>query len=1044
MIIRSYYFNAKKKGKENMSFKFIYHKSLDELHVGCESPRAYFVPFSCEKAALAGNRAQSDRFLSLCGDWNFSHFPSVNEAPDFLAPDFTTVGMEKIEVPRSWQSYTERDYDIPNYTNKNYPFPIDPPHVPDMNPCGLYVRDVIVSKERMAGKRVYINFEGVDSCFYLFVNDVFVGYSQVSHMTSEFDITDALCDGVNTFKVLVFKWCDGSYLEDQDKFRFSGIFREVYLLFRDNVHVVDFFANPTLNEKYTQGVVNVSLTVSGKADVEYKLLASDGKEISGGFITVDEKGEFEALVARPLLWSDEEPNLYTLVMKCGDEVIAKKIGFKHVVIKNKVFYLNGEKIKMKGVNRHDSHPLLGSATPLDHMINDIMILKSHNVNMIRTSHYPNDPRFLDLCSEYGMLVCDETDLETHGMQERNWDELTDSKDWEAAYLDRVVRMVERDKNSACVIMWSLGNESGVGNNQVVMADYVHKRIPGAIVHCEDITRRLYYKAKKSGLKEDWEALDNTCVDIESRMYPGIEEMVEDYAKNKYYSKPLFLCEYSHAMGNGPGCLKDYWDEIYKYDTLCGGCVWEFLDHAAVAKGDKVYDPHYMYGGGFGDKPNDGNFCMDGLVYPDRKPHYGLLEYKEVIKPFRIYDFNQSEGSFRVKNLRFFKSLEDLDLYYTVEKDAKVIAEGRILSLKVAPKAQRKYKLDLNGLNLDGGVCTLNIKAVSNVSRPWAAVGHEIGNEQIRLDTSIETPTLAYSGKMIGAETDKKITIASGETVYTVSKFTGLIESIVDNGKEMLSSPITPTVWRAPTDNDRKVKLDWYKYGYERASVKCYSCEITDAEAGKVTVTASLSLGGYIQPTFLRTSVKYIFTTEGVVFDFDVKVTEGLPHLPRFGVQFLMPEGSERIEYFGRGPAESYVDKRHASRLSLYKTTAKDNFENYTRPQENMAHTDTEFVSVTNLQGHGLLALSNGASLSFNACHFTPKQLETTDYNFKLVPMKETCVNIDYRQDGIGSNSCGPQLAPKWQLNETEFRFTFRLLACNADHVDAFAESRKRS
>lgn len=1029
-----------------MKYRFEYHKSLHSLHVGCEEPRAYFVPFSDEKTALSANRASSTRFRSLCGDWDFKFCENDSLLPDFLSDDFTTENFDKVEVPRSWQSYTSRNYDVPNYTNVRYPFPVDPPHVPDDNPCALYVRSAYIPKEETAGKRVYINFEGVDSCFYLFVNDKFACYSQVSHMTSECDITDLLTDGFNTFKVVVFKWCDGSYLEDQDKFRFSGIFREVYLLYRDDVHIIDLYAKPILNANYSQGVVNTTVKVNGKTDVCMKLLSPAGRMVGSAIMEIDGEDEVEILVAKPELWSDEVPALYTLVVECGEEVIALHVGFKHIVIKNKVFYLNGKKIKMKGVNRHDSHPLLGAATPLEHMINDVMILKAHNINMIRTSHYPNDPRFLDICSVYGLFVCDETDLETHGMQNNpSWDLLTDSPEWTEAYMDRVMRMFERDKNNACVIMWSLGNESGVGQNQYKMADYLHKRMPGCVVHCEDITRRLFYNAKKSQLKEDWEKVDDTCVDIESRMYPSLSEMTELHAKNKYYTKPLFLCEYSHAMGNGPGCLKDYWDTIYAHDELCGGCVWEFIDHAA-AKGDVVYSPEYMYGGGFGDLPNDSNFCMDGLVYPDRRPHTGLLEYKQVIKPFKIYDFDLEKQTFRIKNLRYFTTLADMDFLYTVERDGKVVAEGRFLSQAIKPQTSKRFKIDLGNIKLIG-TCTLNVKAVSNVSRPWANVGHEIGFEQIELASITETEALVPSktAGLFCAENDDKITVSSGETVYTISKRSGLITSIVDNGREMLASPIEPTIWRAPTDNDRRIKREWYNHGIDNACVKCYSCVLERKSAGVAKINASLSLGAWAKMPFVRMNVSYtIYASEGVVFDFDANVREDLPHLPRFGVQFLMPEGSERIEYFGRGPVESYEDKRHASHLSYFKTTAKDNFENYTRPQENSAHTDTEFVSVSNLQGHGLMALSNGRSISFNACHFTPKQLETTDYNFKLVPMNETCVNIDMRQDGIGSNSCGPELLPKWQLCEKQLRFSFRLKACNADHTDGFAESRKRT
>ncbi len=1025
-----------------MKFNYNYHRDLNTLHIGCEKPRSYFIPYQDAGTAADGVRGRSSRFINLCGDWNFRYYPTVNHIDDFTAPDFTTDGMETMTVPRSWQSVLNRGYDTPNYTNVNYPYPVDPPHVPDDIPCALYTRLFDVDADWLSSNHIYINFEGVDSCFYLFVNNKFAAYSQASHMTSEIDITEYLAAGVNELKVLVLKWCDGSYLEDQDKYRFSGIFREVYLLLRDKVHISDIYVRPQLNPNYSQGVVNAEVTVNGAARIDFRLLTPCGDEISGGSIEIDHKGSFELLVSKPTLWSDECPALYQLHIKCGGENLCIPCGFRHIIVKDKVVYINGQKVKARGVNRHDSHPILGSATPFDHIERDIFIMKAHNVNMIRTSHYPNDPRLYELCDKYGLYVCDEADIETHGMQRiGNWDGLTDSPDWTEAYLDRAERMFERDKNHPCIIMWSVGNESGIGRNHRAMADYFHSRMEGCIVHSEDISRRLHNnlssedKAVRANVECDY-------IDIESRMYPSPDECLRDYLTGKTYSKPLFLCEYSHAMGNGPGCLGEYWDMILSHDSFFGGCVWEFIDHS-VAIGDNIYaDPHYTYGGDFGDKPNDGNFCVDGLVYPDRRPHTGLLEYKQAIKPFRIEGYDSKTGYIKIRNLRFFKDLSDLDLYWKAVKDGKTIAEGRLTELKIPPQKVRRLKI--GSISAEGDV-TLDISLRQNTCHPWADVGYEVGSHQEIISVKTETsPIVAPAGAVASlTESDNSFVIKAGKTVYTVDRVSGLISSIVDNGRQLLITPITPTVWRAPTDNDRRIKSNWYNAAYDRTSVKCYSCDVVYADKASVVIAAKLSLGGHTYAPILHIDASYTFyAAGGVKIDMSVNVREGLPELPRFGVQFNMPEGSENIRYFGRGPIESYIDKRLASKLGEYSTTVTEHFEPYVRPQENMAHADTRWCAVTSLTGHGLLALRTNQPFSFNCSHFTPAQLTATRHNYELKPLRDTVVNIDYRHAGIGSNSCGPALKQCWRLDEKQFNFSFRLLPAFIADIDPYLEAGK--
>ena len=1033
-----------------MDFRFDYHKSLEHLHVGCEKPHAYFIPYATDAAALRDNRAASDRFTSLCGDWDFHFYTTPEQLPDFLAPDFSRKGMDKLTVPMSWQVALGRGYDVPNYTNVNYPYPVDPPHVPDDNPCGLYVRDFQVDAQTLDTKTVYLTFEGVDSCFYVFVNDIFVGYSQVSHMTSEFDITDKLRAGTNTVKVLVFKWCDGSYLEDQDKFRLSGIFREVYLLCRDKVHIVDLFARTYLTSNFKRGTMDVDVTVNGTADVSYRLLRACGHEIESGTVHIDGTGKFDFLMDNPELWSDETPTLYRLLITCGTEHICLFIGFREVKIVGKVIYINDQKVKAKGVNRHDSHPYLGSATPLDHMIHDLYLLKQFNVNMVRTSHYPNDPRFVGLCDKLGFYVCDETDLETHGCTRvDNWDMFTDSDEWTEAYLDRVKRMYERDKNHACVILWSLGNESGAGRNQAKMAEYLRSRDPRNLVHCEDISRRLLKYAKSDDPAERAK-VESPVIDIESRMYPGFDEVQELYlSKKSPYSKPFFMCEYSHAMGNGPGCLAKYWEMIYNNDSFFGGCVWEMLDHS-VATGDNIYvDPHFVYGGDFGDHPNDSNFCVDGLVYPDRRPHTGFYEYKQAIKPFVITDFDAEGASVRIKNRRYFTDLSDLDLYWSIEKNGEIVKEGRICGLNIKPQTNRRYSLDLSEVDFTDGVYTFNAVAKTNRSYPWAQAGHEVGSEQITLEEiaclNTKLVDLIPAGTRFSVTEDQAgITVTAGETVYHINKLHGWIDSLVDNGREMLTSPIRTTIWRAPTDNDRKIKADWEKAGYKNEQIKCYSCELCEVTDTTATVKASISMGGYMKAPFLHAEVLYTFYARGgVVLSYDVKVQNGLPNLPRFGVMFTMPEGSERLRYFGRGPIESYIDKRLASRLGVFETLVSDHFEHYVRPQENMAHADTRWAFVSNLSAHGLFFAKTEEDFSFNCAHFTPMQLTETRHDYELVPMKDTVVNLDARHNGIGSNSCGPVLHPDYQFNATAFRFSIRILPAFVNNIDPFEEIRKK-
>lgn len=1000
-----------------------YHRSHDTLHLNCEEPHAYFIPFPDKKSAESELREESAYFKTLCGAWDFKWYPSVYSVEGIgSVPTFPSEGFDKIDVPMNWQMALGRGYDVPNYTNVNYPYPVDPPHVPDENPCGLYRRDFTVTESQIKDKDVFINFEGVDSCFYLYVNGVFAAYSQVSHATSEIDVTEYVKVGRNTVQVLVFKWCDGSYLEDQDMYRASGIFREVYLLFRDRERVVDIFAKPTVSDDFKDGRLSVELTLKGSPRVRLTLVSPCGE-------TVEEKtAEGDAAVfdvKNAYLWNAEEPRLYTLWIESGNECIRLPIGFKRIEIIDRVIYINGKKVKARGVNRHDSHPILGHATPYEHFKEDLMIMKRHNVNTVRTSHYPSDPRFYYLCDKYGFYVVDETDIETHGFcRIDRWNMLTDSPEWTESYLDRARRMLERDKNHVCVIMWSVGNESGAGLNHKLMSEYFKKRDPSRLVHAEDESR-FEWNAREDIKNGRTPAFPPEhymgYTDVDSRMYPSPDYEVKFYLENAL-KNPLFLCEYCHAMGNGPGDLRDYWELIYRNDCFFGGCVWEFTDHSvAIKQPDGSY--HYTYGGDFGDTPNDKNFCVDGLVYPDRTPHTGFLEVKQAYAEAYAEAIDLTAGEFKIHSLRYFTALDDIDLVWSVEQNGRSVQNGIIPSIGTAPRETTSVIIpyDISGLC---GEVYVNISFRSNVATEWADAGYEICFNQYKLPASeAEKETKADIYDVILEQDECEIRAISGETVYTFSKKHGVLCQITDNGRDMLASPVYPNIWRAPTDNDSRIGERWRNEGYDKVINKCYGIS-AERNGNRVTVVSDVSLGAASKATVLKARITY--TVDGcgsLTVKTDVVVRDNLPFLPKFGYDLELCGDMENYSYFGYGPMESYIDKRLAARMGLFSGKVSDNIEHYVYPQENSSHYNTLAATVKSISSHGL-KFDCGEGFSFRASHYSAAQLTRANHDYELKPSENTFVSIDYKQSGIGSNSCGPQLAGRFRLSEKNFSFEF--------------------
>lgn len=998
-----------------MFFVEKYWENPEILHVHCEKPRAYFIPYEDQATAENGLRGDSRFFRSLNGAWRFRYYESAALVEDeFLAAGFDADGWNQIPVPSNWQLH---GYDIPHYTNVCYPYPCDPPFVPNMNPAGVYIRDFNLN--RQPDREYYLGFEGVDSCFYLWVNGEFCGYSQVSHMTSEFKVTSALKRGHNRIAVMVLKWCDGSYLEDQDMWRLSGIFRDVYLLERDRMHVSDLYIKTELDSAFRQGSLLCEVQVSNgdSLEVHAELKDPSGKVINRLAKKINGHDSFAFEIFEPLLWSAEVPNLYSVCLNAGHEVIVAKAGMRSIEVRDSVIHVNGRAVKFKGVNRHDSHPDLGHAIPPWHMKRDLALMKQHNINAIRTSHYPNDPRFLEYCDEMGFYIIDEADLECHGLVmvgEINM--LASEPAYKNAFLDRMQRMVERDKNHPCVVMWSLGNESGFGENHILMAQWARSR---------DTSRLIHYEGAFSPMTP--KIADDSCIDVYSNMYTNVLELEEMILSSQNDTRPVLLCEYSHAMGNGPGDLKDYWDLFYRYPKLAGGFVWEWTDHGIRIKTPEGRE-HFAYGGDFGDQPNDGNFCIDGLVYPDRRPHTGLMELKQVISPVRVEALDAAAGRFKVTNLYDFIDLSHLELNWKIEKDGIYTGGGTLAPLPVSPHESVDITLPYTIDNALNGRVFLLVWFTTRRDYPWAARGHRVCQFQFELPVICLKESILVSGMtpLVLEETNQSLTVAGTDFKYVLDKNTGMFSEFSYNGVQLICKQPRLNIWRAPTDNDRNIRKAWEDEGYERIVPHIYSISINKPHDRKVTVGCSYSLGGTIKKPVIRGELKWtIFGSGDVLMDVKAHVREGLPFLPRFGLQLIMPEGNERVEYFGYGPHESYTDKHQSTVKSRFSAIVRDMHEDYIMPQENGSHHETEWAAVTGLTGMGLLFVG-ADDFSFNTSHFTPEDLAEATHDIELKPRKETIVNLDYKMSGLGSASCGPELAQQYRLNEAKIRFALRM------------------
>ena len=1018
-----------------------------------EPAHATLLPCPDEASARAGERGASPWFKLLSGTWDFAYAESPADAPHgFERPAFDTADWDPIPVPSNWQMH---GYGRPNYTNVRYPFPVDPPFVPDANPVGCY-RRAFALPAAWDGRRVFLHFDGVNSAFYVWLNGQRVGYSQGAHLPAEFDVTAALQPGENLLAVQVLQWSDGAYLEDQDFWRLSGIFRDVYLFATPSVHIRDVRVRTPLDKAYEHAKLQVRATVRNYGDepaqpctVTAKLLDPDGRLVLERRVGAtpelapqrERSVSMTAKVESPRKWTAETPCLYELLLALQDaegavlEVERFDIGFRSVEVRDQQVLVNGRPITIRGVNRHDTDPDLGHAVSLAAMARDVTVMKRHNVNAVRTSHYPNDPRFYALCDRYGLYVIDEADLETHGC--RPVELLSADPAWEAAYIDRAQRMVERDKNHPCVVMWSLGNESGYGVNHDAMARWIRKADPTRLIHYEGLARaQRQHKAKDVPLE---------LYDIESEMYTSVERL-DEKGRAADDPRPFLMCEYAHAMGQGPGNLKEYWQTIRKHPRLAGGCIWEWADHAIRMRTEGGAE-WFAYGGDFGDQPNDGNFCCDGLCFPDRVPHTGLVEYKTIIQPVHVEPIDLASGSLRIVNRRDFAPLDDLEGAWTLRVDDRVVGQGALPELTVAAgeAMEAAVPVELPALP-PGALVWLDLSFTQKADTLWAERGYEVAFAQFQVPAAAPAAPAVRVADMpqVCVEDDERtIAVAGDDFRIAFDRQEGRMTSWAWQGLELLARGPRLQLWRAPTDNDKHVRNEWVAAGYDRLvhRITAVEAERVGERAARVRVEAVL--GGYSVPPPFRCTYTYsVYGSGDVVIETAIEpLLESLPPIPRVGLELHLPEGFEQLAWYGLGPHECYVDRKESGRVGLWRGTVAEQHVPYIMPQENGNKAECRWAAVTTARGTGLLVVGM-PTLNVNAQHHTPDDLTKALHEPELQPRPETILHLDHAHNGLGSNSCGPRELEQYRLMPVPMAFAVRLRPFASDAASAMALSKQ--
>jgi len=1002
------------------------------LHRNREDPRALLIPFADTSAAISGERTRSPWYRSLNGDWLFHYAERPSTIPvDASDDDADDHEWATIPVPSVWQLH---GYGTPNYTNVNYPFPVDPPFVPDDNPVGCY-RHNFELPETWDGRRIMLTFDGVCSAFTVWLNGAEVGFSKGSHMPAEFDITDLAREGSNSLAVQVLQWSDASYLEDQDMWRLSGIFRDVWLMALDPVHVRDLHWETTFDEAFTEATLTTIVELRSvespvaSGTIQAQLLAPNGDIVideTTPWSTDESDAEvrFSHTIAYPQLWTAETPQLYTLLVThlAEDdefrEVMRVPVGFRQIAIRDRQLWVNGVSIKLQGVNRHDDHPDYGYAVPFEAMETDIRLMKQLNVNTVRTSHYPNDSRFYDLCDRYGLYVIDETDLETHGFEPvGDWSHLADDPIWRDAFLDRAQRMVLRDRVHPSIIFWSLGNESGYGDSHDAMADWIRAADPSRPLHYEGSVRLPERPSRES--------------DVNSVMYPSVDEVIAQ-ATSEDDPRPYFMCEYAHAMGNGPGSFREYWEAIRAHERLIGGCVWEWADHGIRQRTEDGVE-WFAYGGDFGDLPNDGHFCIDGLMSPDREPHPSALEMKAVYAPLTIDVVDEQRGVIRVENRRAFAHLGDLAIRWELRVNGRIVQQGHVRELTTPAGTSELIEIDTHlPTPQHGDEFWLDVRVTTRETTLWAEAGHEVAHIQRALLVAVPSARpadIVPEQPLSVGESDEHIFVQTTNGTVIFDRNLGTIVDWSVNGRGLIVSGPRFNVWRAPSDNDAYIVAEWRKRGLDRLRHRIDRCEVVAQGETSVAIEVEASVGAYARrPAF---SVQYLYVVCG---DGDVTLTttvhplahlDDLLTLPRVGVQFAMPGDFDRVTWYGLGPHESYADRRESVTIAEWSGSVDEQFTNYVFPQECGGKGETRWAAITAPHGMGLLAIAE-ETVQFSALHVTPEDLDAAQHAHELTMRDETIVNLDHRHAGLGSSICGPRPLDQYLIPPDEEIFTLHL------------------
>ncbi len=1018
--------------------------------------RATSYSFKTEQDALEGLREKS-RMLPLDGTWKFNYVDKESERPmNFYKEDVSK--WDNIEVPSNWEM---KGYGMPFYMSAGYPFIENenerprPPKISRDNPVGSYKRTFNLPKE-WEGQRIVIHFGGVSSAMFLWVNGKEVGYSQDSRLPAEFDITNYVKTGENTVAVQVFRWCEGSYLEDQDHWRLSGLHREVLLFAEPKVAIEDFFVRTRLKNDYKDALLQIRPRFVYDDEKNFKDWKIEAKLFSPENQSVLEKpieksvssivferypqrdnvyfGILEQMVKNPKKWSAEKPVLYTLVLNLKDangkvvESRSAKIGFREVETKEGQLFVNGKSIKLYGVNRHDHHHTRGKAITREDMLQDVLMMKRFNFNAVRTSHYPNDPHFYDLCDKYGLYVIDEANIETHGL--RGY--LTNQQEWHMAFADRIVRMVERDKNHPSIISWSLGNESGCGPNHAAPAGWVKDYDPTRFVHYEGAQgspghkEYIHYGSKeysKKKLGRTANPTDPPYVDVLSRMYSNLEQF-EYIAKSPHVKRPIMQCEFAHAMGNSLGNFQEYWDLIHAYPNLIGGFIWDWIDQGLLTQ-DKKGKEFFAYGGDFGDKPNSNNFCMNGIITSDRKPKPQTYEAKYVMQPIWFTAADLEKGLINVKNRFGFNNLNEFDIFWTLKEDGKEIQSGKLNTLDLQSGDSVSIKIPMKKIRAkENAEYWLRLSVRLTKDALWAKAGHEIAKEQFKLPIEKLASSKKKSGKRCSVKEDRDAVVITGAGFEVkISKKTGLLSEYKKDGKTIVSSPLRPNFWRPLTDNDERGWKPQKKLSVWKDLPENLKLQSLDIDKENAIMTAEL------KAEELKLILKYSFEADGSVdVQFDLSIPNEMPEPIRVGMEMEVSKKLQQMSFYGKGPFENYSDRKGAAEVDIYAGTVDDFYFHYTKPQESSNRTEVRWLALSDISKSGLM-IAGGSLLQTSVWPYTAKDIRKALHPNELEKADALTVNISHGLAGVGGNdswSINARPIEKYRLLEKKYQFKFSL------------------